>query len=185
MLRRIFVSIFISIFILLASLGLISYLRVQESIKKAYEERLATAEILAGHIDHLLENNLARLYDISLSGKIDFEDNDWGPEREAMKNAYEYSIFTDGIFLLDRHGTVVQMYPYRASGMINLLTVPAVNKAISEMKPVISNVYTVEPIKKKVMFAVVPLKNRSGDIVGAAGGEINPANHRIAQSITS
>ncbi len=185
MLKRIFVWIFISLLILLACLGAMSYLRVQESIEKAHEERLAAAEMVASNIDHMLENNLARLYDISLSGKIDFEDGDWGPEQEALKNAYEYSIFTDGIFLLDRQGSIVQMYPYQASGMINLMNIPAVNKALSEMKPVISNMYTMEPIKKKVMLAIVPLKNRSGDIVGAAGGEINPANHLIAQSITA
>lgn len=185
MLKRIFVSVFISILFLLASLGLISYLRVQESIKKAFEERLATAEMVASHIDSLLENNLARLYDISLSGKIDFKDGDWKPELAALRDAYDYSIFTDGIFLLDRYGSVVQMYPYQDSGMVNLLNIPAVSKAISEMKPVISNVYTMEPTKKNVMFAIVPLKNKYGDVVGAAGGQINPANHRISQSITS
>jgi signal transduction histidine kinase len=184
MLKRIFVSIFISIIILLGSLGLISYRRVQESIKKSYEERLSAAEMVASHIDHLLENNLARLYDISLSGKIDFTDRNWKPEQEALRDAYKYSIFTDGIFLLDRHGSVVQIYPYRDSGMVNLVNIPAINKAMSELKPVISNVYTLEPIKKKVMFAIVPLKNGSGTIIGFAGGEINPANTQLAQSIT-
>jgi len=185
MLKRIFISVFISILFLLASLGLISYWRVQESINKSFEERLSTAEMVASNIDSLLENNLARLYDISLSGRIDFKDGNWKPERAALKEAYEYSIFTDGIFLLDRYGSVVQMYPYRDSEMVNLLNIPAVSKAISEMKPVISNVFTMEPIKKKVMFAIVPLKDRNGNVVGAAGGEINPANHLIAQSITS
>jgi signal transduction histidine kinase len=184
MLKKIFVSIFISIIILLGSLGLISYRRVQESIKKSYEERLSAAEMVASHIDHLLENNLARLYDISLSGKIDFTDGNWKPEQEALRDAYKYSIFTDGIFLLDRYGSVVQMYPYRDSGMINLVNIPAIGKAMSELKPVISNVYTLEPINKKVMFVIVPLKNGSGDIIGFAGGEINPANRRLAQSIT-
>ncbi len=184
MLKRIFVSIFISIIVLLGSLGLISYRRVQESIKKSYEERLSAAEMVASHIDHLLENNLARLYDISLSGKIDFTDGNWKPEQEALRDAYKYSIFTDGIFLLDRYGSVVQMYPYRGSGMINLVNIPAVNRAMSQLKPVISNVYTLEPIKKKVMFAIVPLKNDSGDIIGFAGGEINPDNHQLAQAIS-
>jgi len=183
MLKRIFVSVFISILVLLASLGLISYQRVQESIKKSYEERLSAAEMVASHIDHLLANNLARLFDISLAGKIDFEDGDWRPERSALRDAYEYSIFTDGIFLLDRYGSVVQMYPNRESGRINLRNIPAVSKAISEMKPMVSGLYTMEPTRKKVLFAIVPLKNRYGNFVGFAGGEINPANYLIAQSI--
>jgi len=183
MLKRIFISVFISIIILLGSLAFISYQRVQESIKRAYEERLAAAETVAGNIDHVLENNLARLYDISLSGRIDFADGNWEPEQKALRDAYQYSMFTDGLFLLDRYGSIVQMYPNRDSGMVNLLNIPAVSKAISEMKPVISNVYTIEPINKKVMFAIVPFRNRYGDIGGVVGGEINPDNHLLAQSI--
>jgi signal transduction histidine kinase len=183
--KRIFISVFISILIMLASLGLISYLRVHESIRRSFEERLATTEMIASYIDHMIETNLTRLYDISLSGKIDFMDGDWRPERAALRDAYEYSIFTDGIFLLDRYGNVVQMYPYRESGMVNLLSIPAVSKALSEMKPVISGMYTMEPIKKKIIFALVPLKDRNGEVVGAAGGEINPTHHLIAELIAS
>lgn len=184
MLKRIFISIFISISLLLAILSLISYLRVQDSIKKSYEERLAAAEMIASTIDHVLENNLARLYDMSLSGRIDFEDDDWRPEQAALRGAYEYSIFRDGILLLDRQGNVVQRHPQRHAGMVNILNIPAVSKAVTEIRPVVSNLYTIEPIRKKVLFAIVPLKNRNGEVVGSAVGEIDPANHQLAQTMT-
>ena len=183
MLKRIFVSAFISIIILLASLGLISYQRVQESITKSYEERLAAAEMIASHIDNLLTNHLTRLFDISLSGKIDFKDGDWKPERSALKDAYAYSIFTDGIFLTDLYGTVVQTYPSREGGRINLRQHSRREQGHLEMKPMISNVYTMEPIKEKSHVRHRPFKNRFGNVVGVAGGEINPANYLIAQSI--
>lgn len=185
MLKRIFISVFISIVVLLGSLSLISYQRIQESIKQSHKERLSAAETIAGNIDRALENHLTRLYDISLSGKIDFNDGNWEPEQSALKEAYEYSIFSDGVFLLDRYGSVVQLYPHRDSGRVNLMNVPAVSKAISETRPVISNVYTIEPIKKKVIFAIVPLRDRHGDIVGSAVGEINPDERRFVQSIAT
>ncbi|HTG01341.1 MAG TPA: HAMP domain-containing protein [Nitrospirota bacterium] len=185
MLKRIFTTIFACNLILVVCLGFINYLRIRDSVKKAYEERLAAAEVIAGNIDNLLQNNLARLYDISLSGKIDFKDRNDAPEREALKVAYQYSVFSDGVFLLDKQGSIVQIYPYQASGMVNLMNVPAVSRAIHEMKPMVSNVFTLAPVKKRVLFVVVPLKGRFGEIVGAAGGIINPASLRIAQLITT
>ncbi|MDH3384377.1 MAG: HAMP domain-containing protein, partial [Deltaproteobacteria bacterium] len=131
------------------------------------------------------ESNLKRLYDISLSGKIDFEDGEWGPERKALKTAFEYSIFTDRIFLMDTYGNVVIAYPHREEERVNLLSIPYVRKTLAEMKPVISDVYTISPTQKKVIFALVPLKNKNSEIVGVAGGEIDPTNYLLAQAIKS
>jgi signal transduction histidine kinase len=173
-----------SILIILASLGLISYLRVHDSIKRSYEDRIATANMIARYVDQVLQSNLTRLYDISLSDKINLKDNDWGPERQALRGAYEYSIFTDGLFLLDRDGNILLRYPHR-EGAASLHNVPFVRTFISKMKPVISSVYTVEPSQKKVIFILVPLKDRDGGVVGAAGGEINPTNYSFTQMITT
>ena len=99
--RRIVVSILLSVFIILVSLGLVSYYHIQESIERSYQDRLSEAQIIATSVDHIIEENLTRLYDISLSDKIDVTDNQWAPEQEALKNAYHYSIFSEGVFLLD------------------------------------------------------------------------------------
>lgn len=140
--RRILIAVVISIFTILASLGLVSYLRVQDSIKTSYADRLHMSSIIAKYVEHIMEENLTRLYDISLSDKIDFSDGDWRPEREALRAAYEYSLFTDGVFLLDLNGNVVMTYPYREGGMVNMLSVTHVAKAVSERRPIISDVYT-------------------------------------------
>jgi signal transduction histidine kinase len=182
--KRILSLVIPSILIILASLGLISYLRVHDSIKRSYEERIATANMIARYVDHVLESNLTRLYDISLSDKINLKDNNWGPERQALRDAYEYSIFTDGLFLLDREGNVLLRYPHR-EGTASLRNVPFVSTFISKMKPVISSVYTMEPTQRKVIFILVPLKDRDGEVVGAAGGEINPTNYSFTRMITA
>src|SRR5512136_31173 len=100
--KRIIVSILLSVFIILVSLGVVSYYHINESIERSYDDRLTESRIIAASIDHILEENLTRLYDISLSDRIDITDSNWAPEQEALKNAYNYSIFTDGVFLLDR-----------------------------------------------------------------------------------
>ena len=183
--KRIIVSILLSIFVILAGLGLISHLRVRDSIRRSAEDRLALANIIGTFVDHIIEENLTRLYDISLSDKIDFSDGDWGPERAVLRAAYEYSIFTDGVFLLGKNGTMALTYPDREGTRVNLRHIPAVGRVLSEMKPVVSGVHTMEPTKKKVIFVLVPLKDRNGEVAGVAGGEIDPTTYVFTRIIKS
>lgn len=183
--RRIIFLVVVSMLIILTSLGVISNLSVDDSIKRSLDSRLTLAEILGRNIDYILENNLTRLHDISLAGRIDLNDEDWGQEKRALKTAYEYSIFTDSIFLLDLQGNVILTYPHKESAMVNMLGIPYVGKALYEGKPVVSDVYTMEPTRKKVILALVPLKDREGNLIGVAGGEINPANYLFTRIIKS
>ena len=183
--KRIIISILLSVLIILVSLGLVSYFHIEDSIERSYEGRLSEAQILATSIDHILEENLTRLYDISLSDKIDITDNSWVPEQDALKAAYHYSIFSDGVFLLDKMGNVLLTYPPREGWSINLLGIPPVSKVITEMRPVISSVFTMEPTRKKVIFALVPLKNRNGEVVGTAGGLIDPTNYHFTRILSA
>jgi len=183
--KRIIISILLSVLIILISLGLVSYNHIEKSIERSYKDHLTEAKIIGTSIDHILEANLTRLYDISLSDRIDIKDNSWSPEQEALKTAYHYSIFTDGVFLLDKMGNVLLTYPPRGGWSINMIGIPPVSKVISDMRPVISSVLTMEPSHRKVIFALVPLKNRNGDVVGAAGGLIDPTNYQITQILAS
>lgn len=183
--KRIIISILLSVFIILISLGLVSYYHIQNTIERSYEERLDEARIIATSIDHILEENLTRLYDVSLSDKIDFGDRSWAPEREALKEAYHYSIFSDGVFLLDKMGTVLLTYPPREGWSVNMLGIPPISRVISDMKPVVSNVYSLEPTRRKVVFSLVPLRDRSGTVMGAAGGIIDPTSYHFTRILTS
>jgi signal transduction histidine kinase len=183
--RRITFSVVLSIFAILIALGIISYLSVNDSIQRSLKNRLTLAGIIGKYFDYILESNLTRLYDISISGKIDFKDTDWESEKKALKTAYEYSIFTDRIFLTDLQGNVMITYPHQEEGKVNLLSIPYVSRALAEGKPIISDVYTMEPTQRKVIFALVPLKSRGGTLIGVAGGEINPTNYMFTQIIKS
>ncbi|MDX1764474.1 MAG: cache domain-containing protein, partial [bacterium] len=183
--KRIISIVIMCMLIILISLGIISYFSVNNSIRVSLETRLTLAGIVSKYFDYMLESNLTRLYDISISGRVDFADNDWEPEKKAVKTAYEYSIFTDRIFILDQGGNVVLNYPHQENIGVNLLSIPYVSKTIHEGKPVISDVYTVEGTNKKVIYVMVPLKNKNGDIIGLAGGEINPTSYLFTRIIKS
>ncbi|MDH4233350.1 MAG: cache domain-containing protein [Nitrospirota bacterium] len=185
MYKRIIISVILSILVIIVSLGIASYITVNDTISRSLKRRVELANTIARHADSVLENNFNRLYDISLSGGIDFKDKNWGPEKKALEIAYQYSIFSDGIFLLDRHGNMVLTYPPRLDHSVNLLSLPPVSRVIASGKPVVSDIYTVEPSRKKVIYAMVPLKDKDGEVVGIAGGEINPTNYMLNQVIRS
>ncbi len=183
--KRIIFLLILNMGIILVSLGVISHLSVSASIERSLDNRLKLANIIGKYVDHVLESNLKRLYDISLSGKVDFTDGDWGPEKKALKGAIEYSVFTGRLFFLDRRGNMVLSYPHREGERLNLLGVPHVTRTISELKPVISDVYTMPATGRKVIFTLVPLKNKDGEVVGVAGGEIDPTNYMLTQIIAT
>ncbi len=179
--KKIIVSIIISIMFISTSLGVISYLSVNESIERALNNRVTLAELIANYIEILLQNNLSRLYDISLSGRIDLKDNNWEPEKKALESAYIYSLFSDGVFLFDKQGNKLLSYPPHNDPFGNHSYVKFANQVFSEGKPFISNIYTIEPLNKQVIFAMVPMRDKGGNIVGLIGGVINPTNPAINQ----
>ncbi len=181
--KRIIISVILSILIIITSLGIASYITVNETIARSLDRRVELADTLARHTDSVLESNFNRLYDISLSGGIDFKDNNWAPEKKALQTAYQYSIFTDGVFLLDKQGKMVMAYPPRLDNSVNFFILPYISKVISNGKPAISDIYTAEPSGKKVIFALAPLKSKDGEILGVAGGEVNPTNYMLSQLI--
>lgn len=181
--KRIIFFVVAGMLVMQVSLGLISHFIADDIIRTSMQGRLHLTDIIGKNIDYILQSNLTRLQDISLTGSVDFEDGEWEKEKDALKIAYEYSIFTDGVFLLDVLGNVVMRYPHKSGAGINLLGIPYVSKTMSGRRPVISDVYRVSPTGRQVIFALVPLKNRDGEIIGVAGGEINPANYMFTRII--
>jgi signal transduction histidine kinase len=183
--KKITVAIILNVVVISAILGIISYLTVHSSINRSLQNRLTLAEIVADYIESSLQNNLNRLYDISLSGEVDLHDNNWEPESKALETAYKYSLFTDGVFLLDKHGNELLTYPPHDEYFRNLSYISLVNQVLREGKPAISNVFTLEPIKEKVIFMMVPLRDRENNVVGVAGGVLNPSYPFINQILRS
>ena len=175
--RKILLLVIVSILVMLVSIGLVSYLTVRESITHSLEGHLTLARLLSKSLDYTLERNIIRLHDISFSGNVDLDDDDWAPEKRALHTAYEYSIFSDGVFIMDLDGNILLRFPYKDEGAINLLGNTYVQEALMEQKTVVSDVYTLSPTRRQVIFVLTPLKDAAGYVVGLVGGEINPSNY--------
>jgi len=182
--KRITLTIITGISVILLTFGIASYFIIKKNIENSQNEKLAFARLIRNNIDNIIKDNINRLYDISMSGKVDLRDNDFGPEREAIRTAYRYSIFTDGVFLLDSGGNIILNYPAKIrDAAINVLSIEPISRIMANNRPMVSNIYTLEPTGRKVMFVLVPLKDKHGNFVGVAGGEIDPTNPALTRML--
>ncbi|MGE5173248.1 MAG: HAMP domain-containing protein [Betaproteobacteria bacterium] len=182
--KRITVIILLGISVILLSLGIASHYIIQKNIAELLNKKLALSRLTRNNVDNIIKDNISRLYDISISGAVDLDDGNFGPEKEAVKAAYRYSIFTDGIFLLDNGGNVLLNYPERMrETSLNILSIEPVSRMLALGKPVVSNIYTLEPSKKRVIYVLVPLKDKNGKTVGIAGGQIDPTSPLLVQKL--
>ncbi|MCX7793352.1 MAG: HAMP domain-containing protein [Thermodesulfovibrionales bacterium] len=175
--KRIFLTVILGISLIFFSFGVTAYYITKKTIENSLTNNLALCRTIRDQVDYFLSENINRLYDISLSGSINLDDRNFIPEKEALKRAYHYSIFKEGIFIADKKGTLLLNFPERPSELfLNILSIEPVSKAIELARPVISNIYTIEPSMKKIIFVLVPLRDSNGNLIGIAGGEIDPTS---------
>jgi len=183
--KKLIIAVLLNVILISATLGIISYFAVHESINRSLQSRLALARIISNYVEVFLNNNLYRLKDISLSGKLNLKDHDWRPEKRMLETVYKYSLFTEGVFLLDKHGNELLTYPPHVDYFSNLTYITYVNQVLQTGRPVISNVYTIEPLRKKVIFMMMPLRDSEGRINGIAGGILGPTEHFLNELLQS
>lgn len=183
--KRIILATLISVLLMLLSLGIVSNLSIEDERRHSLSQSLELANVTANYTDYLLQLNLARLYDVSLSGAVNLQDGDWEAERQALKRAYEYSIFTDGLFLLDSDHRMVLSYPEYQIDEQDLPGIVGELRALAEERPILTGIHELKATGRKAIFAFAPLKDQQGRTVGVIGGEIDPTNSFIRNAIRS
>lgn len=179
--NKILIAIIINVVLISVTLGVISYITIHESINQALQNKLALTKIIAKYVDISLDNNINRLYEISHS-----ENNTNRQQRQKMlESVYKYSVFSEGVFILDKYGNTLVTYPDKIEQYLNLTHIIHVNQVIREGQPVVSNVYTIEPAQKKVIFIFVPIKDSSDKVAGIIGGMIGPTSQLFNELLLS
>lgn len=183
--KKILIAVIINIILISVTLGVISYITVHQSINHALDNTLALTKIIAKYVDISLDNSISRLYEISHSENIQGNKTDLQQIRKMLENVYQHSVFSEGVFILDRYGNTLLTYPDRIEKYLNLTHIVHVNEAIRNGQPVVSNVYTIEPIQKKVIFIFAPLKDLSGKVSGIIGGMMGPTSQLFNELLLS
>jgi signal transduction histidine kinase len=172
-----------------AVLGLTGVISVTETQKWALSERLALAQAAADHLDHVVRTNMQYLQEVEFASGVDLA-RDNGPRpgagaagstalarldpiaaREALRNALRHSVF-EAVFLADGTGHERVRFPGVAHGQRQVPV--AVSEALRRGVPVISGVTATVPSRRRTVFVVVPLRDPTGKVVAAVGGEIDP-----------
>ncbi len=178
---RIVVLSVLSTLVMLAVFGISSVLAVNESIDRTLRERLVLAQTTAELTDHVLKQNLQHLQDVALSPDLNLEDPDMEAERRALRDAYFHSIFSDGVYLVDRAGTIRWMEPFMPDpSRRDLSAYPHVRQALESGRPIVSNVYTATPARRPVVSLLYPIQNERREVIGLVGGDIDVTSPNLA-----
>lgn len=155
----------------------------QEVSERALNERQHLAQALADHIDYVLKSNLVSLQEASLTIRGRLERNDLQGLKETLQETYLRSAFTESVFLVDGQGKTVWVEPYHAEKMrADLSLLGPVRAALRDGRPEVSNLIS-QPAKR--LYAVVPVRDWHGKLVGAVGGELDPQNPRFSALVQS
>ncbi len=150
----------------------------RELSEQALSERRRLAEALADHLDYIVKANLIVLQDVAQSARADLGAVDLKPLKAALREAYLRSIFTEGVFVLDRSRKLIWAEPQHVSRLPeDFSSVPPVVQAVEEGKPDVSSLVVAQ--EKKRIYAAVPIRDWSGAVVGAVGGEVDPESSRF------
>ena len=149
----------------------------QELSGRVLSERQHLVQALADNLDYILKSNLVLLQEVALGARFGFDKDIPKNVKEALREAFLQSIFTEGVFLVDRSGKMVWAEPRPRPRMDKDRSLLApIRDAFEAGRPEVSNLI-VDGVRR--IYAVVPIRNWRGDLVGAVGGELDPGNPRF------
>ncbi len=174
---RIILLVGLGMVALAAVMGLSSLWEVQDLADRALQERRRLALAVADHLDTILTSNLIALQEVALGARGGFAGGDLRPVKAALREAYLRSIFAEGVFLLDRSGRTIWGEPqHQAPMQRDLMSLSPVRRALESGRPEVSGVIGNE---KKRIYAVVPIRDWQGEVVGVVGGALDPESPRF------
>lgn len=156
-----------------------------ELFDRALNERQRFAQALAEYLDQILKTNLVVLQDVALGvrANIGSPDADLKPLRAVLREAYLRSFFTEGTFLLDRTGKLILIEPQRfLRPDEDFASLRCVRTTLEAGKPQVSGLVTGNTRR---IYATVPVRDWSGELIGAVGGELDPDSPRFRSLLRS
>lgn len=166
--------------------GVLAFLAVRDSNDRQLDGRLALAQALSAQTEHALLQSLGLLQQVAFLPDVNLEDGDLEPEKRALQQAYFSSIFTGGVYLLDRNGALIWREPPLPEDRLpDGAPLPHVSEALDSGKPTVTGVYRDPVDDRSVVSAVLPIRDASGTIAAAIGGDIDLLNSDLQRMATA
>ncbi|MDY6821116.1 MAG: histidine kinase [Deferribacterota bacterium] len=169
--RRILIATLLFTLFISLSFGIVSYYLIINDINHLKVNQQNVSESITRCIDYNLENNIKKLFDISLTRIINFNNYNPNVVQKLLENAYRYSMFTESIFIVNRDCEIFESYPQNYANFSKLYYKPYVKRAVETDRFVISPL--INKTNKNVVYTVVPLKNTKNESIGAIVGVIS------------
>jgi signal transduction histidine kinase len=171
---RLVVLVVIGVAIVLGVFSISAVLAVEDSIDRTLQGRLVLASTLAEQVDYVLDRDMGRLQALSFTEGFDISDGDPAPEQRALQDVYFQTIFSGGLYVVDRQGRVLNMEPPSTS-VASAPVAGYVRQALSSGKPIVTDVHTssTSVTGGPVVSAVMPIRDATGEVAGAIGGDID------------
>jgi len=158
----------------------------RETRSRLLEERRALAVATAGYVDYVVRQGLRSLDDLSAVEGFDLEDSDNEPETDALRRAFYGSIFSSGLYVADAQGVIVAIDPgsQKAIG-VSIRSRPDAMTALTSGRPAVSGYTGGAAGHDAVVSMAVPVRNRSGQVVGVIGGDVGLSEGLLGEIIRS
>jgi signal transduction histidine kinase len=149
----------------------------EELSQRVLTERRHLVEAMADNLDYIIKSNMMLLEEVALRARFGLDREGLRTLNTALRDAYLQSIFSEGVFLLDREGKIVWIEPQRVlANAQNFSSLRPIHEVLQAGRPGVSNLIV---DGKRRIYALVPIHDSHNDITGAIGGELDPENPRF------
>jgi signal transduction histidine kinase len=164
--KRVYLLMGIGIFFPLAVLASVAVGWARSLDGRILTGRLSAAQAVAGHFDEELTQDLEQLQRLSAVVGQTMGDADLGPERRAVRAAYEGFRHRERIFLLDAEGNLLAAEP--ASTPPPRAAEALVEEVLRTGRPRLTGLAL--EAEGRLIHELVPVRDWHGNVVGVVGG---------------
>ncbi len=149
----------------------------EELIQRVLNERRHLVEAVADNLDYIVKSNMMILEEVALRARFGLEKEGFKTLNADLRDAYLQSIFTEGVFLIDRAGKIVGVEPQHVlPNQEKFAALPQIREVLASGKPGLSNLVVDD---KRRVYAFVPIRDSRNDVIATVGGELDPENPRF------
>ena len=149
----------------------------EELTRRLLNERRHIVETVADNFDYILKSNMMLLEEVALRARFGSQRDRVKTLNAVLRDAYLQSIFSEGVFIIDRTGEVINVEPQRdLPHERNFLSLAPIRELMEQGKPAMSNLLV---NGQRRIYALVPIRNSQNDLTGTVVGELDPESPRF------